>query len=523
MGKSFFIIVFLLFASQLNAQYRPGAFWQVVGAAPVCTVVTPPTGWRQNASETINFNCVNNYLMNDRECQVNGGAWGSCTSATSHVISGLTTGSSNSFSVRVMDYYGKYSTVDVNSSTAWQTDLVNPTCTISTAISGWRANASETINFACSDADSGIASVQCQINGGAWGTCSGGATSHTFSGLTNASSSSISVRATDNSGRVSTVVSRNWSTDLVNPTCTISTAISGWRTNASEAIAFTCTDSGSAVASVQCRINAGAWGACSGGNTSHTESGLVSGDVTTVEVRATDSAGRTSTVVSRTWSTDLTIPTVTIGAVSGTNTGAPSIAFTGADANSGVAGFECSIDTGTAAYSPCTSPRTGTTTTAGVAYFFRVRATDNAGLVSAVETRTWTNGNWTAFGACSVACGGGTQTRTCTNPAPSASPAGMPCAGSGSEACNTAPCCTNANSTTNMCPGRKFFVNYLAAGACAPSITADSATLVSLCPDLACATTLPDGTVNSCASGSVAQTNFNNPNKYQFTYECTCN
>jgi hypothetical protein len=48
------------------------------------------------------------------------------------------------------------------------------------------------------------------------------------------------------------------------------------------------------------------------------------------------------------------------------------------------------------------------------------------------------NGGWTDWGTCSKTCGGGTQARTCTNPAPSGG--GAPCAGSGSQTCNTQAC-----------------------------------------------------------------------------------
>ena len=48
------------------------------------------------------------------------------------------------------------------------------------------------------------------------------------------------------------------------------------------------------------------------------------------------------------------------------------------------------------------------------------------------------NGGWTTWGACSVTCGGGSQTRTCTNPAPANG--GTPCAGSNTQACNVQPC-----------------------------------------------------------------------------------
>lgn len=53
------------------------------------------------------------------------------------------------------------------------------------------------------------------------------------------------------------------------------------------------------------------------------------------------------------------------------------------------------------------------------------------------------NGGWTAWSACSRPCGGGTQTRSCTNPAPSCG--GLPCSGPTSQACNTAPCATTCS------------------------------------------------------------------------------
>ncbi len=48
------------------------------------------------------------------------------------------------------------------------------------------------------------------------------------------------------------------------------------------------------------------------------------------------------------------------------------------------------------------------------------------------------NGGWSGWGACSATCGGGTQTRTCTNPAPANG--GAACSGPSSQACNTQAC-----------------------------------------------------------------------------------
>lgn len=64
------------------------------------------------------------------------------------------------------------------------------------------------------------------------------------------------------------------------------------------------------------------------------------------------------------------------------------------------------------------------------------------------------NGGWSGWSACSVTCGGGTQTRSCTNPAPSCN--GASCSGSSTQSCNTQACPTatpvpTATSTPASC------------------------------------------------------------------------
>ena len=48
------------------------------------------------------------------------------------------------------------------------------------------------------------------------------------------------------------------------------------------------------------------------------------------------------------------------------------------------------------------------------------------------------NGKYSAFGACSKTCGDGTQTRTCTNPAPANG--GKDCDGDKTQVCNLKEC-----------------------------------------------------------------------------------
>ena len=82
------------------------------------------------------------------------------------------------------------------------------------------------------------------------------------------------------------------------------------------------------------------------------------------------------------------------------------------------------------------------------------------------------NGGWSAWSswsACSVTCGGGTQTRTrtCTNPAPSCGGANCPGSSSESQACNMQPCYIDC--------GLRFYDNGTAiAVACEPDGTLTS-------------------------------------------------
>ena len=56
------------------------------------------------------------------------------------------------------------------------------------------------------------------------------------------------------------------------------------------------------------------------------------------------------------------------------------------------------------------------------------------------------NGGWSAYTTCSKTCGGGIQTRTCTNPLPAHG--GSSCAGESSQACNTQACPPGTHSLT---------------------------------------------------------------------------
>ncbi len=68
-----------------------------------------------------------------------------------------------------------------------------------------------------------------------------------------------------------------------------------------------------------------------------------------------------------------------------------------------------------------------------------LHANDHSGVCTCSELNNCPiNGGWTDFGLCSKTCGGGTQSRTCTNPAPANG--GVNCVGDTTQSCNTQAC-----------------------------------------------------------------------------------
>ncbi|MFP5389441.1 MAG: Ig-like domain-containing protein, partial [Thermoleophilia bacterium] len=110
------------------------------------------------------------------------------------------------------------------------------------------------------------------------------------------------------------------------------------------------------------------------------------------EVRAKDQAGNAdASPAAFSWTIDTTPPAATIdsGPTGLTNDPTPSFEF---HASEGGSSFECSIDTGTAAYGPCSGAGSHTPASplADGPYTFRVRATDAAGNQGAGVTRAFT-------------------------------------------------------------------------------------------------------------------------------------
>jgi Domain of unknown function (DUF4082)/Bacterial Ig-like domain/Bacterial Ig domain len=162
--------------------------------------------------------------------------------------------------------------------------------------------------------------------------------------------------------------------------------------SASASFEFSGSDgSGSGVSSYQCRRDSteeSAWTLCA---SPQGYASLADGSHA-FQVRAIDQAGNVDgSPAAFGWTIDTTPPASAIdsGPNGVTNRTSPTFAFHASEAGSS---FECSIDTGTPAFGPCSNPGSHTPSSplADGPYTFRVRATDAAGNVGASATRSFT-------------------------------------------------------------------------------------------------------------------------------------
>jgi hypothetical protein len=161
----------------------------------------------------------------------------------------------------------------------------------------------------------------------------------------------------------------------VTPVVPIATGSNGWYITSPITVSTTGTDAVSGVASLQLRVNGGAW---------QTTAASLSNGTHTVKFRTVDVAGNVSAVISQTIKVDSVPPGLTpnFPAANGSNgwvvTGPAYVSSSGTDSGSGLATVSVSVDTGAWVSSATLSDG---------AHAVRFRAFDNAGNTTAV-TRT---------------------------------------------------------------------------------------------------------------------------------------
>ncbi len=261
---------------------------------------------------------------------------------------------------------------------SFSVDATGPTTTATptgtSGSSGWYVS-SVSVVLAAADAGSGVASIDYRIDGGTWATYSAPFT------ITADGTHTLDYNATDLLGNAEATKTATIRIDTGAPVtaATLGGTLSGtWYTTA-VTVSLTIADPTSGAGSARYRLDGGAW---------QTYTGLVTVSAQgshSVEYNATDAAGNSEAVKSSTFQIDSVAPTATMTptGTAGSNgwyKSAVSVSAAGSDATSGVAKLEYRIDNGAwQTYSTSFSVGEGS-------HSVDVRATDNAGLVSALQS-----------------------------------------------------------------------------------------------------------------------------------------
>ncbi|QJR10957.1 hypothetical protein DSM104443_02027 [Usitatibacter rugosus] len=344
----------------------PSFSWTVDLTSPDTLIVSGPAPASIFPAATFVFSA--NEPGSTFQCRLDGAAFAACTSPATY--SSLADGA-HTFQVRAFDGAGNPD--GSPSSFAWTIDTVAADTAIVSGPSGATTQVSATFTF--SSPEGGV-TFECRLDGAAFAACT---SPRVLSALSDGSHT-FDVRAKDSAGNVDpTPASRTWTVDTTAP----GTGITSFPPAASNSTSASFSFSASETATFQCKLDGASFAACT---SPKSYSGLSQASHT-FQVRATDSLGNVdATPASYSWIVDTSAPNTTINSgPSGTVT-STTATFTFSSSQT-PSNFECQLDS--AAYAPCTSPKTYTGVAVGNRTF-RVRAIDAAGNVDASPaTRSW--------------------------------------------------------------------------------------------------------------------------------------
>jgi Domain of unknown function (DUF4082)/Bacterial Ig-like domain/Bacterial Ig domain len=371
-----------------NADASPASYtWSIDTTAPTTTIDSSPPSLSASADAELTFSGEDGSgsgvaSFQCRRDSTQAADWESCDSPKSYAA--LSDGK-HAFEVRTIDKAG-----NVDASPAkfdWAIDTTGPSTTIDSSPPALTSSTAAEFAFSGEDgAGSGVASFECRRDGGSWAIC---ASPHSHTGLGDGSHA-FEVKALDKAGNAdATPASFIWTVDTAAPAVTIdsvSKALLGsgqtseiqWHANENGTFELRagggdCT--GGAV------VDSGNYGSQPNPRTSTVSAGDLAEGVNALRLCLTDGAsnrGAASTSVTK----DTTAPETQIDTHPNalTASAAAEFTFSGEDgAGSGVASFQCRIDSSEAsAWQACASPKSYASLADG-AHAFQIRAIDAAG------------------------------------------------------------------------------------------------------------------------------------------------
>lgn len=353
--------------------------WTIDISAPIVSFTTQPLSLSNSTQATFGFSGVDTGggVIDYFECKLNGASFSVCSSPI--VFSGLSAGN-HSFQVRAIDTAGNMSAAIVYN---WSVDLTTPLASINSGPNLITNQTSATFGFVANSPPGGsIVGYECRLDAGSWLNCSSSAN---YSSLSSGAHV-FSVRSIDNNTNRSSSVDYNWTVDLAPPTLSVNSVPNAMTNTSSATFSFQAVDTGGgSIADYQCKIDSTAYSSCS---SPHTITSLVEG-VHNFYLKATDTAGNSSTIYNYTWKVDVTSPVLTLVSTPASvdNSSSANFTFTISDNNANnIAHTMCSIDG--QAFQLCSSPKSYSSLTAGT-HQLAVIGTDNAGNVSSNLNYSW--------------------------------------------------------------------------------------------------------------------------------------
>ena len=338
-----------------NPDATPATFtWTVDTAAPDTVIDTGPSTRVGTAAASFTFHSTES--GSTFECKLDSAAYAACTSPQAYT--GLSDGA-HTISVRATDAAGN--TDPTPATRTWTVDTTGPTTTFNSGPSGRTNNASPSFGFTANETP---ATFECQIDSGAFSACT---SPKAYTGLADGPHT-VGVRATDDLANAGPVATRTFTVDTVGPTTNINTGPATLINTNSATVTFSSPSPD--ITSFECRIDGGAYAACT---SPKTYTGL-SDASHTIDVRGIDDVGNAGSPASRTFTVDTTPPDTVIDTGPTGTIAVNSASFTFHSTES-PATFECKIDAGT--FASCSSPKAYSSLADG-SHTFSVRSIDQA-------------------------------------------------------------------------------------------------------------------------------------------------
>jgi len=269
--------------------------WTVDLTAPTVQILSGPNPYSNSESAQFTFTGNDGQAPVSRfECKVDGGAYANCSSpfSTTNLSEGPHT-----FYLRGYDQIGNVSSP---ASYSWTVDRTGPVIAITLTPPSLAKESTANFAFTVHDSGSGVAAVECSLDGAAFTACGMAISYNNLS----EGAHSFQVRARDLAENSSLSTIFRWTIDLTPPTVQILSGPVPFTPLTQATLSFTASDTQGAIAAIECRLDSGEFAPCS---SPRTFTDLKEG-AHTFYVRAHDEAGNVSPVKSYHWLVDHTPP-----------------------------------------------------------------------------------------------------------------------------------------------------------------------------------------------------------------------